>query len=120
VIRDGLYYLFWSSQNSVFAPDGPKGPSGLYGMVGPSIFGPYEPLNGTGLVIANPAAEPRQAYCWQVLDNLEVYSFVDHWGLNGRDIGADPALRRQQFGGTIAPVLKIATDGRTTRLLGLA
>jgi levansucrase len=120
VIRDGLYYLFWSSQNSVFAADGPKGPSGLYGMVGPSIFGPYEPLNGTGLVITNPAAEPRQAYCWQVLDTLEVYSFIDHWGLNGRDITTDPALRRQQFGGTIAPVLKIAIEGRTTRLLGLA
>jgi levansucrase len=120
VIRDGLYYLFWSSQSSVFAPEGPKGPSGLYGMVGPSIFGPYEPLNGTGLVIANPAAEPRQAYCWQVLDTLEVYSFIDHWGLNKRDIDADPVLRRQQFGGTIAPVLKIAIEGKTTRLLGLA
>lgn len=119
-IRDGLYYLFWSSQNSVFAPDGPKGPSGLYGMVGQSMFGPYEPLNGSGLVIANPAAEPRQAYCWQVLDTLEVYSFIDHWGLNGCDICADPVLRRQQFGGTIAPVLKIAIDGKKTRLLGTA
>lgn len=120
VIRDGLYYLFWSSQNSVFASHGPKGPSGLYGMVGPSLTGPYEPLNGTGLVIANPAAEPRQGYCWQVLDNLEVYSFVDHWGLEGRDIFAEPALQRSQFGGTIAPVLKIAIEGKTTRLLGRA
>lgn len=120
VLRDGLYYLFWSSQNSVFAPDGPKGPSGLYGMVAPSLTGPYTPLNGTGLVIANPAAEPRQAYCWQVLDTLEVYSFVDHWGLEGRDIFAEPRLQRDQFGGTIAPVLKIAIDGNTTQLLGLA
>jgi levansucrase len=120
VLKDGLYYLFWSSQNSVFAPDGPKGPSGLYGMVAPSLTGPYTPLNGTGLVIANPAAEPRQAYCWQVLDTLEVYSFVDQWGLGGRDIFAEPRLQRDQFGGTIAPVLKIAIDGNTTKLLGLA
>lgn len=120
VLRDGLYYLFWSSQNSVFAPDGPKGPSGLYGMVAPALAGPYTPLNGTGLVLANPAGEPRQAYCWQVLDNLEVYSFVDHWGLAGRDIFAEPRLQRDQFGGTIAPVLKISIDGTTTQLLGPA
>lgn len=120
VLKDGLYYLFWSSQNSVFAPDGPKGPSGLYGMVAPSLTGPYTPLNGTGLVIANPASEPRQAYCWQVLYTLEVYSFIDHWGLERRDIFAEPRLQRDQFGGTIAPVLKIDIDGTTTRLLGLA
>lgn len=120
VIKDSLYYLFWSSQNSVFSDHGPKGPTGLYGMVASSLTGPYEPLNGTGLVISNPAAEPRQAYCWQVLDTLEVFSFIDHWGLNGRDIHADPGLRRLQFGGTIAPVLKIAVEGRNTRLLGLA
>lgn len=120
VIKDGLYYLFWSSQNSVFPPDGPKGPSGLYGMVAPSLTGPYEPLNGTGLVIANPESEPRQAYCWQVLDTLEVFSFVDHWGLEGRDIFAEPDLQRSHFGGTIAPVLKIEIEGGTTRLLGRA
>jgi levansucrase len=120
ILNDGQYYLFWSSQNSVFAPNGPKGPSGLYGMVAPSLTGPYAPLNGTGLVLANPVPEPRQAYCWQVLDTLEVYSFVDHWGLNGRDIFAEPRLQRDQFGGTIAPVLKIEIEGNNTRVLGLA
>lgn len=119
-VRDGLYYLFWSSQHSVFAADGPKGPTGLYGMVGAAVTGPFEPLNGTGLVIANPATEPRQAYCWQVLDTLEVASFVDHWGLQGRDPAKDPALNRNQFGGTIAPMLKIEIDGATTKLVGLA
>jgi levansucrase len=119
-VRDGLYYLFWSSQRSIFAPDGPVGPTGLYGMVGKSLLGPYEPLNGTGLVIANPANEPTQAYCWQVLPTLEVVSFVDFWGLGGRDLANEPDLVRQQFGGTIAPKLKIAIDGNTTRLLGLA
>ena len=120
LVRDSQYYLFWSTQHSVFADGGPKGPSGLYGMVGPSITGPFTPLNGTGLVIANPPAEPRQAYCWQVLDTLEVISFVDHWGLRGRDPLSDPALNRAQFGGTIAPMLRIAINGATTELLGLA
>jgi levansucrase len=89
-------------------------------MVAPSLTGPYEPLNETGLVICNPVAEPRQAYCWQVLDTLEVISFVDHWGLQGRDILAEPALQREQFGGTIAPMLRIELDGNRSRLLGLA
>lgn len=120
IVRDGLYYLFWSSQRSVFAPGGPIGPTGLYGMVGPSLFGPFEPLNGSGLVITNPAQEPKQAYCWQVLDNLEVVSFVDHWGLKGLDLAADADLNRNQFGGTIAPMLKIEIDGKSTRLVGLA
>lgn len=120
VIKDGLYYLFWSSQSSVFAPDMLRAPTGLYGMVGTSLTGPYEPLNGTGLVIANPVAEPRQGYCWQVLDTLEVFSFVDHWGLEGRDITEDQDLHRSQFGGTIAPVLRIELQGSTTRLLGRA
>jgi levansucrase len=119
-VRDGLYYLFWSSQSSIFAPDGPPAPSGLYGMVGPSITGPFEPLNGTGLVICNPESEPKQAYCWQVLDTLEVISFVDHWSLEGRDPASDADLNRAHFGGTIAPMLKIEIKGNTTRLLGLA
>ncbi len=118
--RDGLYYLFWSTQHRMFASNGPKGPTGLYGMVGPSITGPFKPLNGTGLVIANPPEEPRQAYCWQVLDTLDVVSFVDHWGLMGRDVLTDPVLNRTHFGGTIAPMLKIEINGATTKLLGLA
>ena len=120
IFRDGLYYLFWSTQHNVFAPGGIQGPTGLYGMVAPSITGPFEPLNGSGLVITNPLAEPKQAYCWQVLDTLEVVSFVDHWGLAGRDPARDATLNRSHFGGTIAPMLKIEIAGKTTRVLGLA
>jgi levansucrase len=90
-------------------------------MVGPSLFGPYQPLNGTGLVLANPAAEPRQCYAWQVIpsdrDCLEVISFVDYWGLQGRDPSSDPVLKAQQFGGTIAPLVRIELSGATTRIL---
>jgi levansucrase len=117
VYRDGRYYLFWCTQEGVFAPGGPTGPTGLYGMVASTLFGPYEPLNGTGLVLANPAAEPRQAYGWRVLPSLEVVSFVDYWGVEGRDIDRDPALKASQFGGTVAPVSRIEIIGNVARIV---
>lgn len=114
--RDGLYYLFWSTQRSVFAPDGPSGPTGLYGMVARSVTGPWHPLNRTGLVLANPPAEPSQAFSWLVLDDLHVASFVDSVGLGGaqpRD--ADEA--RRHFGGCPAPTVRIALDGDWTSII---
>ena len=116
-VQDGLYYLFWCTQRSVFAPTGPSGPTGLYGMVGESLRGPYRPMNGSGLVLANPSEEPQQAYAWQVLPSLEVVSFVDYWGVKGRDLSTNLALKAAQFGGTIAPIIKIALDGATSRIV---
>jgi len=110
LLRGGLYYVFWSTQRSVFAP-GTAGPSGLYGMVGSHLLGPYAPLNGTGLVATTPAAEPRQSYSWLVLESLEVVSFVDYWGLAGRDPDAHPLRLRSQFGGVPAPRFSIVLDG---------
>jgi levansucrase len=117
LVREGLYYLFWSTQRSVFSPDGPVGPTGLYGMVGPTVTGPFVALNGTGLVLTNPAAEPHQAYAWQVLPTLEVVSFVNYWGLGGRDPATDPELKSARFGGTIAPMARIELAGATTRIV---
>ena len=37
------------------------------------------PLNGTGLVFANPDTAPKQAYSWLVLPDLQVTSFIDAW-----------------------------------------
>lgn len=99
VVRGGLYYLFWSTQGSVFAP-GNRAPTGLYGMVADRLFGSYAPLNGTGLVLANPAAAPAQAYSWLVLDDLRVASFIDQFGIG-----------RKGFGGTPAPEVRLAVDG---------
>ncbi len=116
-VHAGLYYLFWSSHSGVFAPNVAAGPTGLYGMVGPSLFGPFEPLNGSGLVLANPASEPRQCYAWQVLPSLDVVSFIDYWGVEGRDIEADAALKVAHFGGTLAPMIKISLSGATSRIV---
>lgn len=110
IVRDGRYYLFWSTQAKRFAP-GLVAPTGLYAMIADSMAGPWRPVNGTGLVAANPPAEPYQAYCWWVTGELDVISFVDFWGLEGRDPTADPALKRAQFGGTAAPWFRLAIDG---------
>lgn len=101
VMHRGLYYLFWSTQRHVFNPDGPTGPTGLYGMVSDRIDGGWRPLNGTGLVFANPDAAPKQAYSWLVLPDLQVTSFIDAWGSDGSDANA------RRFGATFAPMLRL-------------
>jgi levansucrase len=116
LVHGGLYYLFWSTQRHTFAAGADSGPTGLYGAAAPRFGGPYTPLNGGGLVIANPASEPLQAYSWWVLGDLRVTSFVDVWGLGGRSTEAQPELARRQFGGVPAPFLKLRLDGWSARL----
>ncbi len=117
IARDGLYYLFWSTQRGMFAPGGPGGPTGLYGMVSDRFDGGWQPLNGTGLVAANPPEEPSQAYSWLVLDDLSVVSFIDYWGLEGRTPGGTPGLVRSRFGGTIAPRFRLSLSGERSRIV---
>jgi levansucrase len=107
----GLYYLFWSTQRKVFAPDGPNGPNGVYGMVADSVTGPYRPINGTGLVAANPESDPFQAYSWWVEQDLTVWGFIDYPGCTAETKLDDPAWRRATFGGTPAPTFRLVLDG---------
>lgn len=101
VVHDRNYYLFWSTQRHVFNPDGPTGPTGLYAMVAPAVTGPWRPVNGSGLVFANPTDAPAQSYSWMVLPGLSVTSFIDNWG-GGEE---------RRFGGTFAPFLRLWLDG---------
>ncbi len=117
VYARGMYYLFWSTQAHVFAQGLKPGPTGMYGMAAPSLFGHYEPLNGSGLVVANPQAEPLQAYSWCVLGDFSVTSFVDYWGMAGRTLEAHPELLRSQFGGVPAPFFKIRVEGTNAYLV---
>jgi levansucrase len=102
-------YLFWSTQAKVFAP-GIAAPTGLYGAVAERIEGPWRLLNEHGLVFANPAEEPFQAYSWWVLPDLSVTSFVDYWGIGDASVAEKPT-GRSHFGGTFAPFLKLRLDG---------
>ncbi len=116
VFSDGRYYLFWVTQASTFSPEGPVGPTGLYGMVSKQLFGDYEPINGSGLILANPSEEPSQTYSWHVTQELLVSSFVDHWGLKGRNLANDPQLAAESFGGTPAPFVRLVLDGNRASL----
>lgn len=115
ITHAGRVYLFWSTQAQVFAR-GLSAPTGLYGAVSDGIEGPWQALNGSGLVFANPDAAPAQAYSWQVLPNLEVWGFANYVGL--ADPAASRAERRASFGGSPAPILRLALEGTEARLLG--
>ncbi len=116
VVSGGRYYLFWSTQARRFA-SGLMAPTGLYGMVAQDLCGPYEPLNGTGLVAANPPEEPFQAYCWWVTGERQVVSFVDYPALAGADPASSRQLRRAAFGGTVAPGFSLELDGASARIV---
>lgn len=120
VFHDGRYYLFWATQQFTFAPDVRQMPNGLYGMVADSLFGPYRPLNGTGLVLRNPEDEPLQTYSWFVTGDLQVCAFVDFWGLQGEPVPADPAGGNRHFGGVPAPILQLWLDGDRAGLVETA
>lgn len=124
VAHNGLYYIFWSTQRHMFSPTLRENakiqpPTGLYGMVGESLYGPYRALNESGLVAAVPEAESRQSYSWWVCGDLSVVSFVDHWGLKGRDLKNNPTLNRAQFGGTPAPVFNLNLKGDCAKIVTL-
>ena len=73
------------------------------------------PLNGSGLVIRNPPAEPDQAYAWWVLPDLRVVSFLNYRSADGRDPRhAQASEARAAFGGTVAPVFEIALSAASS------
>ncbi|KLI65138.1 glycoside hydrolase family 68 protein [Aurantiacibacter marinus] len=111
----GRLYLFWSTQRGVFAP-GVEAPTGLYGATAETLAGPWDLLNGSGLVVANPAECPTQAYSWWVLPDLTVASFIDYWGPEDRS-SSELHTRRARFGGTFAPFLQIALEGNRSQLV---
>jgi levansucrase len=111
IARDGRYYLFFSTQRRVFAPGGPAGPNGLYGMVADRMTGPWRPLNGHGLVAGNPPDAPYQTYSWWVTGELEVAGFLEMPGLRTDPADQSPEVRRAHFGGVPAPRFSIALDG---------
>lgn len=117
IVHDSRYYLFFSTQCHTFHPAA-RAPTGLYGFAATSLTGPYEPLNGSGLVLQNPSHQPDQAYAWLVLPDLHVVSFANYRSYQGMDLrSAGAAQARAGFGGTIAPMLKLTLDAMTTSLI---
>ncbi|MBW5470316.1 glycoside hydrolase family 68 protein [Brevibacillus formosus] len=119
VVKDKKYYLFTDSHINKYA-DGLTGPDGLYGFVSDKLIGGYKPLNGSGLVLANPADNPYQAYSWLVLPNLNVVGFAHFGDLGNMSIGdvgnQTPEFQFSHFGGTLAPTVKLSIKDDRTKL----
>jgi len=96
-------YLFTISHTFTYAP-GLTGPDGVYGFVGPSIRSDYQPLNGSSLVLGNPAEQPNQQYSHYVMPNLLVESFIDTLLTPSGPVS----------GGTLAPTLRLAIEHANT------
>jgi levansucrase len=119
--ENGLYYLLFTTHSHTFR-DGTSGPEGLYGFVADDLMGPYEPLNGSGLVLGNPEDVAYQSYSWMTLPGGVVTSFFQFMGIDGSVeidyIGdQDPEFQMESFAGTFAPSLVIEFDGDQTRLV---
>ncbi|MBF0859082.1 glycoside hydrolase family 68 protein [Gluconobacter sp. LMG 31484] len=114
VFQDGLTYLFTISHHSTFTGNS-TGPDGVYGFVSRNgIFGPYTPLNGSGLVLGNPSAAPYETYSHFVDPAGYVQSFIDTLPQPGSADPQNPEIYR--IGGTLAPTVKIVLDGERTFL----
>jgi levansucrase len=123
VVQDDRYYLFLSSHEHTFA-SGLEGYDALYGFVADSLRGEYVPLNESGLMLTNPASAPFQTYSWLAYPHREeilVSSFFNYYDLRGLtldDVATLPEAEQQRrFGGTLAPTVRLAVDGATTRVL---
>jgi levansucrase len=124
IVRGGRYYLFVDSHRHTFAP-GLDGVDALYGFVADTLAGEYRPLNDSGLVLANPANAPFQAYSWLAYDHGEellVTSFRNYTDYD-RDSLDDVAVLSEaeqfrRFGGTFAPTVRLALEGDRTRVRG--
>ncbi|WP_426302645.1 glycoside hydrolase family 68 protein [Arthrobacter sp. R-11] len=107
------YYLFTISHQFTYAA-GLRGPDGVYGFVGDGIRSDFQPLNNSGLALANPtnlsvpswdpAANPRQfqSYSHYVMPGGLVESFIDN--VDGRR------------GGTLAPTVKLNFKGGVSQV----
>jgi levansucrase len=120
IVKGSNYYLFAKTHSEKFAP-GLKAPEGLYGFVSGSLRGDYQPLNESGLVIANPINQPYQGYSWIVMPNGTVASFVNYTDVEGLDIYeiGEQSLQYQfdHFGGMLAPSIKLAITRDQTKIV---
>lgn len=120
IVKGNNYYLFAKTHSEKFAT-GLQAPEGLYGFTSDSLFGGYQPLNESGLVIANPTNNPYQAYSWMVMPNGTVTSFVNYVNVDGKDIyeigEQSPEYQMEHFGGMLAPSLKLSLTRNETKIV---
>lgn len=107
VFKDGLTYLFTISHHSTYV-GGLDGPDGVYGFVSHhGIFGPYKPLNSSGLVLGNPSSAPYETYSHFVDPQGYVQAFID-------TLPATDGSGNYRIGGTLCPTVKLELEGDRT------
>lgn len=110
VLRDGGLYLFFCTHDFTFSPT-LKGYRGLYGFYSPTgELGPaMQPLNGHGLVAANPPEAAEQVYSFMVLPDGQVTSYLNVlWGFAQR-----PEYKDREMWGAPAPLFGLRFEGAT-------
>jgi levansucrase len=112
VRRGERLYLLFSTHAFTFA-DGLSGPEGLYGFVSHTgrLEGPWEPLNGSGLVAGNPPSAPTMTYSYLTLPDGWVMSYLNTAG--GELTESAPG----KFFGGPAPLFRVAFDGARSELV---
>lgn len=115
MVRAGTYYLLWSTQAHTFSPRAAAGPTGLYGMFAPALRGPWRPLNGSGLVAANPPGARSQSYSWSITGTDEVWSFIDRHEAAPPFAGQGP--QSVPFAGTLAPAFQLRFEGDRVQIV---
>lgn len=124
MVADDRYYLFCDSHRFTFA-DGLDGPGGMYRFVADTRHGDYEPLNGSGLVLANPSEEQFQTYSWMPVaydeNRVAILSYQKYPGLGDTShsgVGDLPREEQQaRFSGTFALTVVVELDGSSTELV---
>jgi levansucrase len=107
IYQGGRYYLFFTTHSRTFLEDLKfKHPDGLYGFVADAPQGPYRPLNGTGLALANRPEDTLQNYAWKATP------------IGGGDAVVLSYINRRDSG-TISPVVKIRLEGDRAVISGL-
>lgn len=115
VRRDQRLYLLFSTHEFTFA-DGFSGPEGLYGFISHTgnITGPWEPLNGSGLVAGNPGSAGTMVYSYLTLP--------DGWVMSYLNTAAGQLTEDQpgEFFGGPAPMFRVAFDGVRTEIVDIS
>lgn len=112
--HEDFSYLFWSTQRHVFAPELRHAPTGLYGIALDRRSGTWSPINGHCLVFANPEEAPAQAYSWQVLPDLSIWSFADQVAPDQKL--ATSTKKNRNFIGSPAPILHLRLHANSATL----
>lgn len=111
IYHNKKYYLFFITHHDMFA-EGIDGADGLYCMVSDSLFGKYEPVNGSGQLLLNDPSSNMSGYSWDAVlagDRWFAPYFIDH-------VPADDGTFR--IGGTLGDTPEFTLDGTEGSFIG--